>query len=99
MIHHATNTTFNTLLTTSNKPILVDFYADWCGPCMAMMPVLENLSADGYDIIKVNIDENEELANEYGVRSIPYFIVFEDGQPTQEAIGMQTIDALKDMLK
>jgi thioredoxin 1 len=58
---------------------IIDFYADWCGPCKAMAPVIERLKAEGIPIEKVNVDENRDLASQYGIRSIPTIILFEDG--------------------
>ncbi len=65
---------------------LVDFYAEWCGPCKMMMPVLENIQ-DKIDIIKVNVDEHEDLASEYRVMSIPTLIFFKDGEILNELVG------------
>ena len=65
--------------------VLVDFYADWCGPCRMLGPVLEKI--DGIDIIKVNVDESGELARKYGVMSIPCVILFEDSKEIKRNIG------------
>ena len=73
-------------------PVLVDFYADWCGPCKAMSPVVEAL-AEEYEgkakVGKINTDENQEIAMEYGVMSIPTFIVFKGGKAVKKMTGMQ----------
>lgn len=74
----------------SDKLVLVDFFAEWCPPCQAMLPIVERLSeshADKIKIVKVNIDETPAIAEEYGVMSIPTFIFFDKGQPTETIVG------------
>ena len=69
---------------------IVDFYADWCGPCKAVSPILERLAkefAGKVKILKLNIDENQEIASEFGIRSIPTFISFKDGIKTETKVG------------
>lgn len=83
---------FNQTISQSKKIVVVDFYADWCGPCQIMKPIFEELSEDEnyqqkVDFIKVNVDENPELANQYNVFSIPTFIFFRDGQPIKTITG------------
>ncbi len=77
--------------------VLVDFYADWCRPCMQMNTVLEDFKE--IPLIKVNVDQNKELAQEHGVRGIPCFIYFEDGQAKARATGTQSLQQLKDLTK
>jgi thioredoxin 1 len=69
--------------------VLVDFYADWCGPCVMMAPIVEELSEEMKDVkfVKVNVDENPDLAQKYGVFSIPTFVIFKDGQKVGEFVG------------
>ena len=81
--------------TINNKTILVDFYADWCGPCQMMGEILENLNID-IDILKVNTDSHQEIANKYGIMSIPTLILFKDGKEVGKLIGLQSQD---DILK
>ncbi|SNR34040.1 thioredoxin [Lutibacter agarilyticus] len=79
-------------------PVLVDFYADWCGPCKSMAPVLKQLKADLKDavkIVKINVDTNQELAAKYKVRGVPTFMVFKKGKQTWRQSGMQSISQLK----
>lgn len=77
---------FETIRSTS-EPILVDFWAPWCGPCRAIAPELEALAQTGKSVAKVNVDEEPELAQEFGVQSIPNLIVFKDGRPVRQLIG------------
>ncbi|MGH3023063.1 MAG: thioredoxin [Gaiellaceae bacterium] len=76
----------------SDKPVLVDFWAEWCGPCHAVAPVLDRIAderADELRVVKVNIDEEPELAQRYGILSIPTIVLFKGGQPAAAAIGAQ----------
>lgn len=78
--------------------VLVDFYADWCGPCKMIAPVLEELAAE-FDgrakICKVDVDNNDELASKYGIRSIPTLIIFKNGQEAEKSVGFSSKEALK----
>ena len=80
----------------SAKPVLVDFYADWCGPCRMVSPLVDELSeeSDAFKVGKVNVDESPELAARYGVMSIPTLLFFRDGRQTGKAVGVQTMEAL-----
>ncbi len=78
-------------LIQSEKPVLVDFYADWCGPCKAMKPVLADLKAqlgDSISIFQIDVDKNQALSERFQVRSIPTFIVFKNGKPIWRKSGM-----------
>ena len=78
--------------------VLVDFYADWCGPCKMLIPNLEKLE-DEFDIIKVNVDEFEELARKYYIMSIPALYVFKNGEVIDKKIGYQDLDELRNWLE
>ncbi len=93
-----TETTFDKHVLQSEKPVIVDFWAEWCGPCHAIAPVLERIAeerADELTLVKVNIDEEQGLAMRYGIQSIPTVVLFKDGQPAAAAIGAQPKTALE----
>jgi thioredoxin 1 len=87
-----TESTFQTEVLESEGPVLVDFWAEWCGPCHAVAPVLDQIAeerAGELRLVKVNIDEEPELAQRYGIMSIPTMILFEAGEPKAAALGAQ----------
>ena len=90
--------TFKELI-ASEKPVLVDFFAEWCGPCKAFAPVLENLKSEVGDtaqIVKIDVDKNQELSVKYDVRSIPTVMIFQNGELKWRATGSQTVPVLKE---
>ena len=96
MATEVTDATFESEVLESGEPVLVDFWAEWCGPCHAVSPVLEKISEEkNLKLVKVNIDENQQLAMRYGVQSIPNMILFENGEPKASAIGAQPKTALE----
>ncbi len=93
-----TESTFEDEVTKSDKPVLVDFWAEWCGPCHAISPVLDRIAEERPDelkVVKVNIDEERGLAERYGIASIPTMILFRDGEPAAAAIGAQPKSAIE----
>ena len=81
---------FESEVINSDKPVLIDFWAQWCGPCKEIAPILEEIADEMQDIIKVvkiNIDENPNIPNKYGIQSIPTMIIFKKGQPISTKIG------------
>ncbi|MFC4409850.1 thioredoxin [Chungangia koreensis] len=94
-IVHATDQSFKT--DTAEGLVLVDFWATWCGPCKMIAPVLEELDSEMSDqvkIVKVDVDENQATAGEYGIMSIPTLVLFKDGQPIDKVVGYQPKEAL-----
>lgn len=99
-VFHATKESFEQEVMNSDKPVLLDFWASWCGPCRMLGPVLEELAAERPDIkvVKVNTDEQPELAAKFGVMSIPALFVVKNGQITNQAVGVQPKARLEQLL-
>ncbi len=97
-----TDASFTSDVLQSDKPVLVDFWAEWCGPCKKVAPVLDELSkqfGDKIEIVKLNIDENPKTTRDYGVMSIPTLTVFKGGQPVQSVVGAQPKSSLTKLIE
>ena len=95
----ATDSTFETDVLKAGGPVLVDFWAEWCGPCKMIAPALEEIGAEyagRVRVVKVNIDENPQTPNTYGVRGIPTLIMFKDGKPAATKVGAAPKSQLKE---
>ncbi|AMN55172.1 MULTISPECIES: thioredoxin [Stappiaceae] len=97
-----TDSSFEAEVLKSDGPVVVDFWAEWCGPCKMIAPALEEISEEmngQVKITKLNIDENQDMAMKYGVRSIPMLILFKDGEPMATQIGAAPKGKLSDWIK
>ena len=90
---------FETEVLKSENPILIDFWATWCGPCMRQGPVVEELAEEGYAVGKVDVDQNMALAQQFRVVSIPTLILFKDGAEAQRFVGLTSKEELKSALE
>lgn len=101
MTEHITSSDWQDKVLNADKPVLVDFFATWCGPCKAVAPVVDEIAteeAGRADVYKIDIDQNPDIASQYGVMSIPTFIVFKDGQPVNKQLGAMPKQQLQAML-
>ena len=97
-----TDASFHSDVISSDRPVLVDFWAEWCGPCRMIGPALEEISdelGDKVDIVKINIDENPDAPARYGVRGIPTMLVFKDGTGAAARVGPAPKNALKSWIE
>ncbi len=96
MILDVTKETFEAEVLQSDKPVLAEFWATWCGPCKMMGPIIEQLAEENpdYKVVKINSDEEQELAEKFGILSIPTVIAFKDGKQVNQSVGVVPKDKL-----
>jgi len=92
---------FEKVTAEKDKTLIIDFWAPWCGPCKALTPVLEEISAEMSDkvgVYKINVDDNTDLAQEHGVQSIPTMLIYKNGSLSETIVGLKTKDELVDIV-
>lgn len=94
-----TSKNFEEEVLKSEKTVLVDFWATWCGPCMRQGPIIDELAAEGFAVGKVDVDEEPALAQQFGVMSIPTIIIFKGGKEINRIVGLTPKDRLKNLLE
>ena len=98
MEHILNKDNFDEIVLQSKEPILVDFWASWCGPCMMLSPIVEELS-NTHKVGKVNVDEEMELAHKFGIMTIPALLVFKDGKLVNQSVGYQSLEDLQKLME
>jgi thioredoxin 1 len=97
-IIHANDASFDQVVLQANKPVLVDFWAPWCGPCKMIGPILEQIQSTYMDkllVVKINVDDHKEVATQFNVRGIPTLLLFKEGQLLDTHVGMASLQDLK----
>lgn len=92
---------FNKVISNKEKKVIVDCYADWCGPCRMLSPIIDDLAeeVDSCEFYKLNVDEAENVSREYGIMSIPTVLIFKDGKVINKSIGLKTKEELKELIE
>lgn len=102
MILHVTDDSFETDILKADKPVLIDFWATWCGPCRALGPIIEEIAdrfKDQVKVGKINIDDNPKVTAQYGVMSIPTLLLFKEGKPLDRLVGLVPRERLEEFIK
>lgn len=100
-VKNVTNENFNEVVLNSTVPVLVDFYAEWCGPCKKLAPTMEVLADEYKDLItvtKIDVDINQDISTDYFVKNIPAILIFKNGKVFEKIIGMSSISEYKSMI-
>jgi len=100
-VRNVTNENFNEVVLNSKVPVIVDFYAEWCGPCKNLAPTMDLLAEDYKDVIlvtKVDVDANSDISSEYRVRNIPAILIFKNGEVIDKKIGESSVMEYKSMI-
>ena len=101
MITKITEANWETEVLKADKPVILDFYADWCGPCQMLSPIIDKLAeekAESYKVCKVNVDNNQKLAREFQVMSIPTVVIIKNGKLVARSVGFKSKDELAEMM-
>lgn len=100
-VSEVTESEFNEIVNNGHELVVVDFFADWCMPCLMMAPIIEDLAEqmDNVKFVKINVDDNEEIAGKYEVRSIPTLIFFKGGKEVDKVVGGMDQDALEEKIQ
>lgn len=101
MVIKISDENFETEVLKSEKTVLIDFYADWCGPCKMLSPIVEKVASenDNVKVVKINVDDEQDLAIEYGVMSIPTLVVIKDGQEVNRVVGLVSKSEVEELIK
>ena len=101
MIKEIKENEFENVVLKSNEKVLVDFYANWCGPCRMLRPILDEIASDRSDtkIVSIDVDEANELASKYGIISIPCVILFENGKEIKRSVGLKSKSEIESMIE
>ena len=101
MLIHVTSADFQEKVLNADKPVLVDLWASWCGPCRMLGPVLEKIgeSSKGFDVAKINVDEEQALAAQYQIMSIPTVLLFQGGKVVAQSVGAVPEQTLRDLVR
>ncbi|OGX39801.1 MAG: thioredoxin [Omnitrophica WOR_2 bacterium RIFCSPHIGHO2_02_FULL_50_17] len=102
MVRNVTDRNFEDEVVKSDVPVLVDFWAEWCGPCRMIGPIVDEIASElkgKLKVVKVNVDDAQELAGQYNIMSIPTLLIFKDGEPVEQMVGAMSKDQLLDKIK
>lgn len=94
MAEHLTAENFEEKVLKNDKKVLVDFYAEWCGPCKKQAPIIDELASEGKNVYKLDVDQYNEISSKYGILSIPTLVIFKNGEEVKRLMGFQEKDVL-----